>query len=115
MEFHSHKNILSNFYPCEIQVDENIFHSVEHGYQWYKAKDAQLENLAAQIKEVPHAGKAKFLSKTLPEDFRQNWEKVNMAVMKTLLEAKISQVPAFKAPLLESDGYFLAETTSDCF
>ena len=38
-----------------------------------------------------------------------------MAVMKSLLEAKMSQVPAFKGALIESDGYFLAETTSDCF
>ena len=35
--------------------------------------------------------------------------------MRILFETKISQVPPFKAGLIQSDGYFLADTTSNCF
>ena len=113
--FHSHKNIFSNFYPCNIEVDGTTFSSVEHGYQWYQAKDANLDDLAEQIMNAPHAGIAKKLSKSIPKDFRENWEEINIDKMLTLLQAKITQVPAFKAALIESSGSFLAESTPDRF
>ena len=113
--FHSHKNIFSNFFPCNIEVDGITFPSVEHGYQWYQAKDANLEDLAEQIKNAPHAGKAKKLSKSIPREFRDNWEKINIEKMKTLLKAKVAQVPAFEAALIESSGSILAESTPDRF
>ena len=113
--FHSHKNIFSNFYPCQIEVDGVSFPSVEHGYQWYQAKDAGLEDLADQIINAPHAGIAKKLSKRIPQEFRENWEKINIDKMNTLLMAKVAQVPAFEAGLIESNGSILAESTPDRF
>ena len=113
--FHSHKSIFSNFYPCKIEVDGMSFLSVEHGYQWYQAKDAKLEDLAEQIINAPHAGIAKKLSKTIPLEFRENWEKINIEKMRTLLMAKVAQVPHFHDALIESNGTILAEATTDRF
>ena len=51
----------------------------------------------------------------VPREFRDNWEKINIEKMKTLLKAKVAQVPAFEAALIESSGSILAESTPDRF
>ena len=113
--FHSHNNVLSNFYPCKIEVDNQVFNSVEHGYQYYQACAAGMHDLADEIKKAPHAGKAKGLSKRIPSEFRENWEKINTDKMKELITAKATQVPEFEQALFESEECVLAEVTPDKF
>ena len=70
--FHSHNNVLSNFYSCKIEVDNQVFNSVEHRYQYYQACAAGMQDLADHIKRAPHSGKAKGLSKRIPLEFCEN-------------------------------------------
>ena len=72
-------------------------------------------DLADEIRRAPHAGKAKGLSKRIPSEFRDNWEKMNTDKMKELITAKAAQVPEFEYALLESSDYVLAEATPDKF
>ena len=113
--FHFHKNIFSNFYTCKLEVDGMSFSSVKHWYQWYQAKDARLKDLAEQFINAPHAVVAKKMS--IPQEFRETLEKINVEKMKKLLMAKVSQVPIFEieAALIESNGNILAEATADHF
>ena len=113
--FHSHRNILSNFFPCRIEVDNLVLNSVEHGYQYYQATAAGMNDLADEIMRAPHAGKAKGLSKRIPSEFRENWEKTNTNKMRELIAAKLAQVPDFESVLLESADCVLAEATPDKF
>ena len=113
--FHSHKNVLSNFFPCKIEVDNHVFSSVEHGYQYYQASAAGMDDLADEIIRAPHAGKAKGLSKRIPSEFRDSWEKINTEKMRELIEAKVAQVPEFENTLLGSSDCVLAEATPDKF
>jgi hypothetical protein len=61
--FRSQNNILSNFAQCDIHIFGQNFKSCEHAYQWRKATDAGMVDLAESIKNAEHAGKAKAMSK----------------------------------------------------
>lgn len=74
-----------------------------------------MQELANDIINAEHAGKAKGLSKSIPTEFRQEWERKNTTVMQELINIKSEQVPEFRDALLESDGNYLAESTSDRF
>ena len=111
--FRSHHNILSNFYMCDINVFGESFSSAEHAYQWKKAIDNKNESLALDIKNATHAGKAKRLSKAISADLPIPWEQNSLSVMQSIIEAKASQVPEFRQKLLETDGCYLAEATTD--
>ena len=113
--FHFYNNVLSNFYPCKIKVGNQVFNSVEHGYQYQQACATGMHDLADEIKKAPHAGKAKGLSKRIPSKFHENWEKINTDRMKELITAKVTQVPEFEQALFESAEGVLAEATPDKF
>ena len=113
--FKSQDNVLSMFYGCEVPVFNETFDSGEHAYQWKQAIEANMPNLAERIKHAPHAGKAKKLSKEIPQLFRQEWEKQNIHVMKEVNLAKAKNVPEFAQTLIDSEGSYLAEATFDRF
>jgi ribA/ribD-fused uncharacterized protein len=113
--FRSYQNILSNFAPCELQIFDQCFSSAEHANQWAKAIHLDKKDLAKKIKQAPHAGIAKQLSKSISVEESSNWEKLNVQVMKDILDAKFAQVEEFATTLLDTKGYFLTEGTTDDF
>ena len=100
---------------CDIDVFGEHFNSAEHAYQWKKAIDANEPHLAVQIKRAVHAGKAKGLSKAIPDEFCKQWEENSVEVMQEIITAKIHQVPEFKDYLLKTGKAYLAEATFDKF
>ena len=111
--FKSHQNVLTNFSMCRIKVFGETFPSAEHAYQWKKAIDCGKEQLASDILRAEHAGKAKRLSKTISAEVTRQWEQSSISAMNTIIEAKAAQVPEFRKRLLETEGYYLAEATTD--
>jgi ribA/ribD-fused uncharacterized protein len=94
---------LSNFTPCEVTFDGDIYPSVEHAYIAAKTFDPVLRQ---HIKTLP-TGKAKrFGSKiTLIPD----WDIIKLEVMRHLLRQKFNQEP-FKTLLLATGDAYIEET-----
>ena len=103
--FRSHRNVISNFYMCDINAFGKTFRSAEHAYQWKKAMGVGKEMLTEDIRNVVHADKAKQLSKAIPADATAEWKSQNLSIMHEIINAKAAQ------RLLDTEGSYLAETT----
>ena len=113
--FKSQHNVLSNFYMSNIDIFGETYKSAEHAYQHRRAIDANLPDLALQIKRAAHAGIAKRLSKSIPFECNKEWENRGIEIMKEVIAAKTQQVPEFKDRLLSTGDCYLAEATHDKF
>lgn len=79
---------LSNFWPCEVVLDDELYNSVEHAYVAAKVTD---RTLRCQIRDCATAGQVKRLGRKLP--LREDWEAIKLSVMEDLLCQKFSQSP----------------------
>lgn len=113
--FKSYQHVLSNFYPCNITYRDEHFKSAEHAYQYAKAVDMGKLEIAHEIKAADNAFIAKGISRKLPKDQIQQWEKSNCDIMREIIEVKAKTVPEFVTCLRETAAYTLAEATSDLF
>lgn len=104
---------LSNFYPCQVELDGRTYPSTEHAYQ--AAKTLKLDERKPFYKSpLPTAGEAKKLGRKLT--LRSDWEGVKLSVMEGLLRQKFNQ-PELKEKLLETGDATLVEgnTWGDTF
>lgn len=93
--FFGANRFLSNFYyPCNIELDGDIYPSTEHAYQAAKTFDIG-ERMS--ILEAKTPGEAKRLGKKVT--LREDWDKVKLSVMEDLLRQKFTKV-ALRARLL---------------
>ena len=113
--FRGYQHPLSNHYSTPIRAFgvPEPFKSVEHAWFWKMASDLGKHELATQIKDAEHAGKAKYLSKEMEENTRIAWEDENMDVMKDLLVEKSKSCELFRNCLLENHEKFLGECTQN--
>ena len=87
LAFKGYQHPLSSHFPCELEIYDKSFKSVEHAYFYYMACEMGRMDLAEEIQEAEHAGKVKRLSKGKAEDTeRWHWESENIDVMKEILE-----------------------------
>ena len=109
--FRGYRHPLSNHYPCELNVFEHTFKSVEHAYFWKMAMDFDLSHQASKIKNAAHAGIAKTLSKDIAdEDDRYEWEcDVGIGIMKEIVSEKFRQVPEFVRCIYDHRDHVFAE------
>lgn len=103
-EFSGHHNFLSNFYPCQIRLDNDIYPSVEHAYQAAKTFD-RVERLT--IRDCGGAGTAKHLGRP-PEKggiitLRRGWEELKLDIMLGLLRQKFSHLGMRRSLLMTGD------------
>ena len=118
LAFKSYAHPLSNHFPCQLNIYEQVFRSAEHAYFWFMATDFGKPQLAEEIHKANHAGAAKRLSKNIANDeTRWRWEEDNVQVMKDILCAKAKQCKEFYNCLMEnkSNGILLAEATPSKF
>ena len=104
-------NILSNFYPCHINIFGIQAKSGEHAYQYSKAIRRGQIDLAKKIAESRTAGEAKFNSRLLKND--QKWKDEKEDVMRQVLQAKAQQVPEFREALIHTQNNTLVETVKN--
>ena len=88
-EFRGKYRFLSNFWPCQVTFEEEVYPSVEHAYQaakcfWFQDRK--------HILNCKTPGEAKKLGRRVAT--RLNWEHIKVDVMFSLLKEK------FKDPLL---------------
>ena len=115
--FSGHQHPLSNFYPCEdgIELYDEIFDTAEAAFQWRKAVDVGMDDLAEDIKNARHAGAAKAIARdNIPKNRSDRWNtEKGDDVMKEIIEAKANQCISFRNALLETDDAVLVEATAD--
>lgn len=99
---------LSNMYQFDFKHGDVRTTSVEHTYQYQRATDQNLPDLARQIASAHHAGAAKKLSKFLsrPDDRQRDLD-----YMRELLESKSRQCSSFRQALRSSGTASILHST----
>lgn len=98
--FNGDKSILSNFYPCQINVFGESFSSAEQAYQLTKAIRTGNLSAAEKIREAKTALDCKMIGKTVSES--PQWRLEAKSVMEEIIDAKVSQLSEMKKLLSSS-------------
>ena len=93
---------LSNMYEAPFQVDSITFPTVEHYFQWSKAKKFGDGFIADKILKTPSPKAVKSLGKKVKDFDKEVWDKVKDGVMRTGVKAKFMQHPDLKTKLMET-------------
>lgn len=114
LAFHSEHAWLSNFFPCQIEIQGLTFKSAEQAFQYTRAihlKDTHLANLILRSR---NAKEAKLLShgnnKTTPE-----WDNDRFDVMRHVVTQKFTQNYELGGRLVSTGQHNLIEATIDGF
>ena len=102
--FKGRYSFLSNFYPCQVVLDGEVYPSVEHAFQAAKASDPT-QRTAIRQAETPR--QARTLGKHI--SLRKDWEQVKIGIMEDLLLKKFED-PRLKSRLLGTGDQYLQET-----
>jgi ribA/ribD-fused uncharacterized protein len=100
---------LTNTYEAPMQIDGITFPTVEHYYQYSKAKmfgDADVEK---KIMKTPSAKSVKGFGKKVKNFKQEEWDEKKDSIMKVALKAKFTQHPELKKKLLDTGDRPLAE------
>jgi ribA/ribD-fused uncharacterized protein len=97
---------LSNFWPCEVELDGDLYATVEHAYQAAKTDELWERE---RIRQLPSPSHVKALSKVLHK--RKDWDDLRLQVMEYLLRQKFNK-PEFKEKLLATGLSHLEETNT---
>lgn len=88
---------LSNFWPCEVELDGLKFRSVEAGYVAAKTTDIEIRK---HIQTLETSGKCKAYGKTM--NVRSDWKNIRLDVMESLLVQKFSKGSELGNKLIET-------------
>lgn len=110
--FSGEYRFLSNFWPCRVEFEGQIYPSVEHAYVAAKTTNPLIRELITVIKT---AGKAKRVGKAM--SLRSDWEDVKENIMYELVKCKFSRDLELKEKLLATGDAQLIEgnTWGDTF
>ncbi len=98
---------LSNFWPAAVMLEGIQYSSVEHAYQ--AAKDPSFV-YRMEIRSCEKAGDAKRMGKQAI--LRNDWEKIKIATMLSLLREKFGKNEELKKKLLATGTAYLEETNT---
>lgn len=108
----SENRIFSNFTPVNLELDGQIWPSVEHYYQAQKFLDSQRQE---EIRLATTGGKTKRLARKYQEEIRSDWDSIKVAIMEKALIAKYYQEPFKSALLATGDQEILEDSPKDLF
>ncbi|WP_082979751.1 NADAR family protein [Labrys sp. WJW] len=100
-------NWLSNFYECNICLEDKIWLTVEHYFQSMKFLDKDYQNT---IRLAPSAKEAKILGKSRKYAIHDDWDIRRISIMETALKAKFSD-PILRKKLIDTYPKFLIESS----
>ena len=109
------QHILSNFYiSSHMFRHEGLpFKSLEHAYQYLKAKYHEEHELAEDIPLCRTAYEAKVMSQGI--SVSPEWHAIKANIMKKLLQSKAESIPEFRQKLLSTDKVKLTHPVKDDF
>ena len=102
-EFFGDHRWLSNFAAVDVELDGEIYPSVEHAYQAAKTHESELRR---QIQEAKTPGEAKKIGSTITVP--RSWKERKLRVMDMLLRQKFNKEP-FRTKLALTHGRLLIE------
>jgi len=88
--FFGNEFFLSNFYLVDIEYKGDIYPTLEHAYQ---AAKTHSKKERAKIRNLKYGGEAKKYGRALKERGlqREDWEEVNIKIMRSLLRKKFAK------------------------
>lgn len=95
---------LSNFEPCTILFEGQLYKSVEHAFVASKTVD---KDVRKSIQLLENAGKVKKFGRTIT--LRDDWEEIKVEMMRQFLIQKFSQDPLMQK-LINTGDAFIEET-----
>lgn len=95
---------LSNFWPCEIVLDGEVYPSVEHAYQAAKTNNIANRKIIQSLKSP---GAAKKMGKVVT--MRANWDSIKLRIMEDLVRQKFIKDARLKIKLLSTGEQELVE------
>lgn len=104
---YGNENVLSNFSPCTMDIDGASFMSIEHAFQFSRAKKAGDSDLAEKIQAIKEPWKTKLLAATI-EDSEGDYD-----TLKEIVETRTRQDEQFRDSLLETGSEILALAVPD--
>jgi len=102
--FRGEYHFLSNFYPSEVEMDGQVFPTVEHAYQAAKSPDFGVRKQIASL-DTPKAAKAAGRRIKRPK----NWFAVNLGIMESLVRQKFTRHADLHEQLLATGDAELVE------
>jgi len=94
--------MLSNMFEAPFQMDSITFPTVEHYFQWMKAKTFGDGAIAAKILKTPSAKAVKALGKKVKDFKIEEWDAKKDGIMAAALKAKVIQHPEIREKLLQT-------------
>lgn len=94
------QDVLSNFYPCELEIFGVKHKSAEHAFQYIKAVRCGDLDSANAIAKADDALAALRLGKEVKSN--DQWVSTKVSIMEEILENKCVQVPVFRDKLVTS-------------
>ena len=116
--FRGYRMALSNMWPCNINYDGKHFKTLEHAYQWKKAKSLGYDNIANLIHRAKHGGAAKGIAdEWIPYAEAEEWSRSTDAleVMEDLLAIKARNDNTFFYELHSTGKSTIVEATTDLY
>lgn len=102
--FSGEHRFLSNFWPCAVIFDGDVYPTTEHAYQ---AAKTILPNIRRQIREAPLPAMAKKMGTQIA--LRADWDDVRLSVMEVLLRQKFAPGTALREYLDATKGQEIIE------
>ena len=99
----------SNLFEAKMLIDGINFPTVEHYFQWAKARKFGDAEIQAKILKTASPKTAKTLGKKVKNFKEEEWNETKETVMKTALKAKFTQHPELLTKLRETGDRPLAE------
>lgn len=100
-------SFLSNFYPCEIEYENDVYPSVEHAYQ--AAKTLNLDQ-RTKIRLMEHPGQAKKYGRLV--HMKHSWPTTKVMVMESLLRKKFTGYHDLSLKLYQTGDIYIEETNT---
>lgn len=94
--------MFSNMFDAKTQIDSITFPTVEHYFQWSKAKLFGDGAIAEKILKTPSPKAVKALGKKVKDFNKDEWDTKKDEIMRKGVKAKIAQHPDIKTKLLET-------------
>lgn len=94
MSVHGHKNVLSNFYSVDVNINGENHKSAEHAFQLTQALRKGNINTAERIRSANTARDAKRIGDTISTN--SAWETEQVEVKTSIVEAKLKEVEVFE-------------------
>ena len=104
--------VFSNMYEAPFQVDSVTFPTVEHYFQWSKAKQFGDGAIADKILKTPSPKAVKALGRKVKDFVKEEWDKTKDGVMRTAVKAKFIQHPDLKTKLMETGARPIGEASA---